>query len=82
MDRRKLNDKLAEPDFYLEWSPGIYPAIPNNDGPCKRYWAGREKTKKGITRMQDLGELSRAKTVQRLQWRSILGLTSEEEQEY
>ena len=46
MDRRKLNDKLAEPDFYLEWSPGIYTAIPNNDGPCKRYWAGREKTKK------------------------------------
>jgi len=36
-----VNGKLAMPDFYITWSPGITTEIRNNDGVCKRYWSGR-----------------------------------------
>ena len=36
-----LDGKLATPDFWLRWSPGLPTDISNNDGLCTRYWAGR-----------------------------------------
>ena len=43
LDREVLDGKLAAPDFWLIWSPGLPTAISNNDDLCKRYWAGKEK---------------------------------------
>ena len=45
-DHKLVDGKLCSPDFYISWSPGINTDIPNNNGPCKRYWAGRPNHKK------------------------------------
>ncbi len=42
LDRQVLDGKLAPPDFWLSWSPGLPTAISNNDGLIKRYWAGKK----------------------------------------
>jgi hypothetical protein len=41
LDRQVQDGKLAKPDFWLSWSPGLPTGINNNDGLCTRYWAGR-----------------------------------------